>query len=399
MRARTIFLPLSLALAATVVTGCAPDTTPGSTAQTGAAVIAPPTPSAAAPAPSPTDGAARPWTVKDAAAITPLLTGRTVLTARTDTTGSTLLAVDAHTGATTWQARLDAASPADQDEHGGILKVVADDASGAVYAAWPTRDDDTDWTITAYDAATGTPTWTREDAPGVPLYATSTGVVVGTGFSASDAEVAEPTGTAMLARDTGSTAWTSDGTAPLAVSADAILASTGTDLAGVAGLDPATAKTRWTVTDPAHVVVAEAVADHRALVSLRDETGAATVARVIDTTTGQQVGADLSLPEGADLTARIDRDAQVALVADGTTLRGIALDTGKALWSRPAGSDPVSVAGAGLAWVTADEMVVDSRTGHPVKGVPTDGVVAAGAGVAVRADDAVTGTPLPPSLD
>jgi hypothetical protein len=253
------------------------------------------------------------------------------------------------------------------------------------------------WTVRAHDLATGTARWTRTDAPGIALHATSAGVVVGTGFAASDIEVAEPTGTAVLTAASGATAWLSEGTAPLTVSADSILVSTGTDPGGIAALDPVTSTPRWTHTDPEHAIVAEASATHRAVVTVRDTaTGTALAARVLDTATGAQVGPDLALPVNADVTVRVDRDTDVALVGDGSALRGIDLATGAVLWTRVSGPDPVSVAGGGRTWLPASSTVLISRTGQVVTGVPVEGVTAAGPTLALTHTDAdLHGTTLP----
>lgn len=345
---------------------------------------------------------ARNWSAPGSAAINPLLAADIVIAAD-DTHGtSTLRALDAATGKNLWSARLDRpVAPAGEGEAHETLKVIAHDGSGIVYAAWPTASADAldgRWTVHAFALPTGKAIWTTTTAPGAPLYATSAGVAVGTGFASSDAEVAEPTGTVMLAKGTGKSLWATDGTAPLGATADTVLVASGTTPAGLAGLDPATGKTRWTHTEPGRSVTAEAAADHRVLVTLRDQNGSPVTAAVLDAATGTQVGPGLALPANADFTAHIDTDAQVALVGTGDTVRGIDLTTGKALWSQPSGPDPVSVAGSGLAWISATGAVVDSRTGARVSGVNAEGVVLAGAGIALTLDGStLTATALPPS--
>ena len=386
---KTMLVPALAVLTAISVSGCQGNqakTNPPTIAQVSTSTAATPTtptvPSQASP-----DITASNWAAPGAAAITPLLAGDTVIAATESAGVTTLLALTASTGTTEWTVRLPRPALADDEDHAAeTLKVIADDASATLYAAWPTANDRLNagnWTVFAYDLTTGRTRWNSDTAPGAPLYTTPAGVAVGTGFAASDVEVAEATGTVMLAKATGKTLWTAQGTAPLGATVDTVLVASGTQPAGLAGVDPATGNTRWTHAVPGRSVTAEAAADHQVLVTLRDEFGAPVTARVLNAATGKQVGTDLALPADANFTAHIDRDTQVALVGTGSDVQGIDLRTGRSLWSKTSGPDPVSVAGSGLAWISATGVVVDSRTGNTVPGVNAEGVVLAGAGVAL----------------
>lgn len=407
MRYPTRALSAALALSAAVtLTGCRDQqptpkpVTPTHSATT-ASTSSPSAPASTAP-PSTAPAAGKGWTVPGATALTPVLAGTTLLAGRVTGTKTTLLGVNLTDGTTRWTADLiGAPAPEDADHAAHTIKVVA--TPDRVYAAWPTPHaegvGDADWTVTAFETATGRTVWTRPNVPGAPLYATANGLAIGTGFAASDAEVAEPTGTALLDGAKGTTTWTLDGTAPLGGTDDAVLVNSGTSPAGLSAVDAESGTTVWTITEESRNLFAEAVAADRVLVTLRDDAGYASVARVLDAASGQQVGKDVALPAEADFTAHVDRDAAVALIGTGTTVQAIDLATGTVLWSQPASADPVSVAGAGLAWLPAAGQVLDSRTGHPVDGVPADGVNVAGNGLAFTVEHDLHATVLPPSHD